>query len=61
VLLPFRHVPLLLKLDPCHPKEQQLGDVRALPFEAISAVLFPTEQADLGLGQQSGTVARPRL
>lgn len=59
MLFPFRHVPVLLKLDLCSPKEKHLCGERALPFEGVSVVLFSTELADPGMGQESGQLQSP--
>ena len=54
MLLPFRHVPVLFRLDPHGPKEKQRRGRSAIPSEAMPVVLFPTELAKPGLGEESG-------
>ena len=54
MLLPFRHVLVLFRLDPRGPKEKQQRGRSAIPSEAMSVVLFPAELAEPGLGEESG-------
>ena len=59
MLLPLRHVPVLFRLDPHGPKEKQWHGRSAIPSEAMPVVLFPTELAEPGLGEESGQLQGP--